>query len=149
MKKNMTNNEALKAIAKSLQKIAKEMKKANELEDTYTLTEEGKALVEQHKNECDDLSNIASETYERYSKCKNRKDCNGRSITLNCTICDRYEEQEVSNIPSDDEVIAAAKLIKKHCRHIDNCSCCEFFSTSLAYPHHCKLDDISPDKWEV
>ena len=100
MKKDMTNNEALKAIAKSLQKIAKEMKKANELEDTYTyvLTEKGKALVEEHKNEC----------------------------------------EELSDIPSDDEVKAAAKVLKIHCENTERCESCVL-----------SCENVSPNEWEV
>ena len=81
--------EALGAIAKSLKKIAKEMKNANEPLEVYTLTEKGKALVEQHKNECDDflINTPSDELVKAAAKvlknhCKNTEHC--ESCVLSC-----------------------------------------------------------------
>lgn len=95
----MTNNEALKAIAKSLQKIAKEMKKANEPEDTYTyaLTEEGKALVEEHKNECEELSDIPSNINNVAAAVKELKAyCNDMGNCCKCKFFNPYSRSYCS-----------------------------------------------------
>lgn len=150
IKKHKTETtEALGAIARSLKKIAKEMKKANEpLEPVYTLTEKGKALVEQHKNECEEVSDIASKTYERYSKCKNRNKCYGRSLTLNCTICDSYEEQEVSNTPSNVETVEEAiSILKNVCKQHKHCNECKFYNPACR--KNCILSDDIPMDWEI
>ena len=63
--KKQTTVAALGAIAKQLKKIAKELKRANDgadpLEEVYVLTEKGKELAEQLKDECEELSNTPSD----------------------------------------------------------------------------------------
>lgn len=96
--KEQTTTEALGAIAKQLKKIAKELKRANKganepLEEVYRLTELGKELVEQNKDECEELSNTPSDeevtaaVKKLRAYCNNKGGCTSRCKFYNSASC--------------------------------------------------------------
>ena len=94
--KKQTTVAALGAIAKQLKKIAKELKRANDgadpLEEVYVLTEKGKELAEQHKDECEELSNKPSDEEVTAAK-KLRAYCNN----MECTRCKFFKSNSCSH----------------------------------------------------
>lgn len=89
--KKQTTVAALGAIAKQLKKIAKELKRANDgadpLEEVYVLTEKGKELAEQHKDECEELSNKPSDEEAR-AAIKTLSDyCDLQAANCRCKKC--------------------------------------------------------------
>lgn len=137
--KKQTTVAALGAIAKQLKKIAKELKRANDgadpLEEVYVLTEKGKELAEQHKDECEELSN------RRKENCRKKDTCKG--MDLNCKTCENWEP--IMNTPSDEEVTAAVKELRAYCND-RVCTTCRFHNP--ASREFCRLTDY-PKYWEV
>lgn len=141
--KKQTTVAALGAIAKQLKKIAKELKRANDgadpLEEVYVLTEKGKELAEQHKDECEELSN------RRKENCRKKDTCKG--MDLNCKTCENWEP--IMNTPSDEEVTAAVNTIKKHCDSREYCDGCRFCLTNEGTMSSCRLRKTGPGGWEL
>ena len=138
--KKQTTVAALGAIAKQLKKIAKELKRANDgadpLEEVYVLTEKGKELAKQLKDECEELSN------RRKENCRKKDTCKG--MDLNCKTCENWEP--IMNTPSDEEITAAVKELRAYCNDMVNCTTCKFNNPNSR--GYCRLTDY-PKYWEV
>lgn len=144
MKEQTTKVAALGAIAKELKKIAKELKRANDgandpLEEVYVLTEKGKELAEQHKDECEKLSN------RRKENCRKKDTCKG--MDLNCKTCENWEP--IMNTPSDEEITAAVNTLKEFCASKDSCDGCRFCLINEGIMSSCRLRKTGPGGWEI
>ena len=146
--KKQTTVAALGAIAKQLKKIAKELKRANDgadpLEEVYVLTEKGKELAEQHKDECEELSN------RRKENCRKKDTCKG--MDLNCKTCENWTP--IVNTPSDEKLKAAVNTIKKYCASRDRCVGCRYYLTDEPivlnqFMPRCGLRKTDPGEWRV